>query len=100
MSKNLPANPLPEDIVDMAAKEVALQVCQHIEHMYPKATEPIAWESCKRSIQGSIRNDMRRIGRAAENGTVEAELAKMKSERAELNKLRKLNRSLKNEVNK
>ncbi len=77
----LPARPMPDDIVDIVAKEVAAQVADHIETMYPDAAKAVAWNSCKRSIQGVARNSMSRLGRAAENGNIETVLNDMKKER-------------------
>lgn len=37
MTKDLPAAPLPDDVIDRVAKEVAAQVRDHIEQMYPAA---------------------------------------------------------------
>lgn len=67
----LPARPLPVDIVDIIAREVALDVKEHIQSMYPDAARAVAWNSCARSIQGVIRNTMKSAGDAAESGTIE-----------------------------
>jgi len=85
---NLPLPPLPDDAVDMAAREIAAQVCAHIKAMYPDATEAVPWNSCKRSLSGLIRNDMKRIGRAAERGEMVQEIAGMRNERVKITKMR------------
>lgn len=89
---DLPAVPLPDDIVDMVAKEIAAQVSLHIVHMYPKAAEAVPWNSCKRSLSGVIRNNMSRLSKAAERGAINAELTKMRSERAKITAMRKASR--------
>lgn len=68
---NLPAKPLPDDIVDLIAKEVAAQVRDHIEQAYPAAAQAVAWKSAARSIQGVVRNNMASAARAAEEGRIE-----------------------------
>lgn len=45
MTKDLPAAPLPDDIIDRIAKEVAAQVRAHIEYAYPAAAAAVAWFS-------------------------------------------------------
>lgn len=79
---NLPVKPLPDDAVDMAARAIAAEVAHHIKAMYPAAAEAVAWESCKRSLAGVIRNGMKRLGDAAERGEMEAEVRSMRSQRA------------------
>lgn len=86
---SLPVKPLPEDAVDMAAKAVAAEVAEHIEAMYPRAAEAVAWGSCKRSLQGVIRNSMKRLGDAAERGELEREVKTMKKQRDQIRKMRK-----------
>jgi len=71
MTENLPAQPLSDDLVDRIAKEVAALVSDHIETMYPAAAQAVAWQSCKRSIQGVVRNGVASAGRAAEAGTAD-----------------------------
>lgn len=66
----LPIVPLPDDVIDRVAKEVAAQVRDHIQQMYPSAARAVAWASASRSIQGVVRNTMASAGRAAENGTI------------------------------
>lgn len=68
---DLPVVPMTEDLVDRIAKEVAALVSDRIETMYPAAAEAVAWNSCKRSIQGVVRNGVAYAGRAAENGTAD-----------------------------
>ena len=41
--ENLPATPLPDDVIDRVAREVAAQVSDHIEFMYPDAAAAVAW---------------------------------------------------------
>lgn len=65
---NLPAIPMSDDLVDRIAKEVAALVSDHIETMYPAAAKAVAWNSCKLSIQGVVRNAVAHAGRAAEAG--------------------------------
>ena len=72
---------MPDDVIDLVAKEVAAQVADHIETMYPDAAKAVAWNSCKRSIQGVARNSMSRLGKAAEDGSIEKVLADMKKQR-------------------
>ena len=81
---DLPAKPLPEDAVDMAARAVALEVAEHIVTMYPDAARAVAWESCKRSLSGVIRNAMSRLGRAAEQGRLEDEIRLMAKQRRDI----------------
>jgi len=69
---DLPARPLPDDVIDRIAREVALQVRDHIAIMYPAAAEAVAWNSASRSIQGVVRNTMADAGKAAESGRIEA----------------------------
>lgn len=71
MTNNLPAQPLTDDLVDRIAKEIAAQVSDHIEEMYPAAAQAVAWNSAKRSIQGVVRNGVAAAGRAAEKGEAE-----------------------------
>lgn len=68
---DLPAAPLTDDVVDKIAREIGLIVAHHIETMYPAAAQAVAWESCKRSIQGVVRNSVASAGRAAETGRVD-----------------------------
>lgn len=80
---SVPVKPLPDDAVDMAAKAIAAEVAHHIKTMYPSAAEAVAWESCKRSLSGVIRNGMKRLGDAAERGEMEAEIKAMRRQRAQ-----------------
>ena len=64
----VPAIPLSDDLVDRIATEIAARVADHIELLYPDAAQAVAWQSCKRSIQGVVRNAVSSAGRAAENG--------------------------------
>lgn len=86
---NLPVKPLPEDVVDMAARAIAAEVAHHIKTMYPGAAEAVAWESCKRSLAGVIRNGMKRLGDAAERGEMESEIQAMRSQRSRENAMRR-----------
>jgi hypothetical protein len=63
--------PMPDDLIDRIAREIALEVGAHLETYYPDACRAVAWESCKRSIQGVVRNRMASAGRAAEAGRAE-----------------------------
>ena len=67
---SLPIVPLPDDVIDRVAKEVAAQVRDHIQQMYPDAARAVAWKSAALSIQGVVRNTMASAGRAAESGTI------------------------------
>ena len=71
MSANVPAKPMTDDVVDKIAAEIGLQVAHHIETMHPAATENIAWNSAKKSIQGIVRNAVKAAGEAAEQGRAE-----------------------------
>ena len=85
----LPTKQLSPDIVDRVAKEVAAQLIDHIETMYPEATKAIAWNSASKSFQGCIRNNMNRCGNAAESGDIDKCLKDMRQERLKLRRLRK-----------
>ena len=85
----VPAKPLPDDIVDRVAKEVAAQVVDHIQYMYPNAAEAVAWGSASRSIQGVVRNAMSRAGRAAETGDIDMCLRQMREERLNYRKMQR-----------
>lgn len=71
MPETLPARPLRDGVIDRVAREIAAQVAQHLETMYPDAARAVAWKSAKRSVQGVVRNAMSDAGRAAEAGTIE-----------------------------
>ena len=79
----LPRAPLDDDAIDKAARTVALEVSHHIEMMYPAAAKAVAWNSCKRSISGVVRNAMKRIGDAAERGEMDREIEAMQRQRAD-----------------
>lgn len=81
MTDKLPAAPLPDDVIDRVAKEIAAQVADHIEVMYPAAAKAVAWHSASRSIQGVVRNGMKRLGDAAEGGTIDREIKEMRVQR-------------------
>lgn len=87
---DLPARPLSDDVVDRIAAEIGLIVAHHIETQYPAMTEPVAWNSAKRSIQGVIRNEVASAGRAAENGTVDDWIKRKRAHRREINRLRRI----------
>ena len=78
----LPRAALEDDAIDQAARAVALEVTHHIELMYPAAANAVAWNSCKRSVSGVVRNAMKRIGDAAERGEMGREIAEMQRQRA------------------
>ena len=67
----LPAVPLPDDVIDRVASEVARHVADHIGTMYPAAAAAVSHASMSRSIQGVIRNLMAEAGREAEAGRIE-----------------------------
>ena len=83
--------PMPEDVVDLVAKEVAAQVKEHIEAMYPDAARAVAWNSASRSIQGVVRNTMKAAGDAAEQGRFEEWLERTRHNRLRVRKLRRDN---------
>lgn len=85
----LPARPLPEDIVDVIAREVAADIKDHIERMYPDAAAAVAWNSCARSIQGITRNTMKAAADAAESGRIEQWLKLHRENRRKLKALRR-----------
>ncbi len=84
---SLPAIPMADDLVDRIAAEIGLEVAFHIETMYPDAAKAVAWNSCKRSLQGVIRNAIRGAGRAAENGDAEAWISSKRTNRKRLRKM-------------
>lgn len=84
---DLPVKALPDDAVDMAARAVALEVSEHIQSMYPKAAAAVSMDSMGRSLAGVIRNNMKRLGRAAEKGEMEAEIKAMARQRRERKKV-------------
>jgi hypothetical protein len=91
VTEALPARPLPDDLVDRIAKEVAAQVTDHIEAMYPTAAEAVAWSSASRSIQGVVRNTVAAAGRAAEEGRIEDWLSDARRRRREMRRMRRRN---------
>ncbi|MBY6005414.1 hypothetical protein KUV62_15925 [Salipiger bermudensis] len=92
----LPTTPLPDDVIDRVAREVAEQVAEHIEFMYPEAAKAVAWKSASRSIKGVIRNCMAEAGRAAESGRIEVALKAMRERRLSLRATRTSLRALAN----
>ena len=78
---DIPARPLPDDVIDRVAREVAAQVRDHIEQMYPAASRAVAWQSASLSIQGVVRNTMSAAGRAAEEGRIETWLSETAASR-------------------
>lgn len=91
---DLPAKLLPDNIVDQVAREVAAEVVDHIETMYPEAAKVVAWRSASRSIAGVVRNTMNWAGRAAEQGDIEHALRTMRQNRLKLRQLRRQSRPL------
>lgn len=79
--KTLPAVPMPDDVIDRVAKEVAANVADHIEFMYPEAAQAVSWGSTRRSIQGVVRNLLNEAGRGAEAGRIEAVLTEQRERR-------------------
>jgi len=55
--------------------------------MYPNAAKAIAWNSCKRSIQGVVRNSFASAGRAAESGTAETWIKNSAKRRRDFKKM-------------
>lgn len=94
VTEALPARPLPDDLVDRIAKEVAAQVTDHIEAMYPTAAEAVAWSSASRSIQGVVRNTVAAAGRAAEEGRIEDWLSGAQRHRREMRRMRGMSEGL------
>jgi hypothetical protein len=86
--KTIPASPLPDDVIDRVAKEVAAQVADHVRFMYPAAAKAVSWDSAGRSIKGLIRNYMAEAARAAERGEIEQCLKAMRKRRLDYRKLR------------
>lgn len=80
----LPAAQMSDDLIDRIAKEIAAQVSAHVETMYPAAADAVAWNSCKRSIQGVVRNNIAAASRATENGTIETWLKTVRTTRLKL----------------
>ena len=78
---DLPAVPLSDDVVDKIAREIGLIVAHHVETMYPAAAQAVAWESCKRSIQGVVRNSVKSAGQAAETGRVDDWVKRQRAQR-------------------
>lgn len=89
--KTLPTAPMPDDLIDRIAKEVAAQVSAHVETMYPAAAEAVAWDSCKRSIQGVVRNNIAAASRETEAGTIEVWLKRVRTSRLKLRAMRRNN---------
>ena len=81
MPENIPAKPLPDDVIDRVAKEVSAQVTLHIAMMYPDAAKAVAWQSAARSIQGVVRNTMASLSRSAEIGDIDQALMEMRKRR-------------------
>ncbi|WP_449043771.1 hypothetical protein [Paracoccus versutus] len=87
---DLPAVLMTDDIVDRIAAEIGIQVAYHIETMYPAAATAVAWNSCKRSIQGVVRNAVASAGKAAEEGRVDQWIKDNRAQRRRLNELRRI----------
>ena len=90
----LPAAPMSDDLIDRIAKEVAAQVSAHVETMYPAAADAVAWDSCKRSIQGVVRNNITAASRASESGKIESWLKMVRTTRLNLMAMRRENSTL------
>jgi hypothetical protein len=75
--------PMPDDLIDRIAREIALEVGMCLETFYPDACRAVAWQSCKRAIQGVVRNRMESAGRAAEAGVAEEWLETTRRHRRE-----------------
>jgi hypothetical protein len=87
---DLPAVPLADDVADKIAREIGLIVAHHIETMYPAAANAVAWNSCKLSIQGVVRNSVSSAGKAAETGTVDQWVRQQRIARSRENAWRKM----------
>lgn len=83
MADNLPAAPLPDDVIDRVAREVALELRTYIEIMYPDVAAAKGWQSCRVSLHGLIRNHMASAAKAAEEGRIEPWLKRMRTARRE-----------------
>jgi hypothetical protein len=81
MTENLPAKPLPDDVVDKVAREVALELSAYIEMMYPQIAAQSQWASLRVSMHGMIRNHMGGAAKAAEEGRIDAWLKIMRANR-------------------
>jgi hypothetical protein len=86
MMAQVPALPLPDDLTDRIAKEIAALVVDHIELMYPNAARAVAWKSCSLSVQGVVRNAVSSAGKAAETGTADNWIAASKRNRRSVRK--------------
>lgn len=90
MDKELPiAIHDADNAIDKAAQAIGAEVSHHIKTMYPQMTLVKGWASCSRSISGVIRNQMARLGRAAEAGSLDAEIRDMKAQRRRVDALRR-----------
>ena len=83
----LPALPLSDDLTDRIAKEIAALIADHIERMYPGAAQAVAWNSCKLSVQGVVRNAVASAGRAAEKGTADDWISASQKSRRDVRKV-------------
>ena len=86
---DLPAIPMSDDVVDRIAAEIGIQVAYHIETMYPAAAQAVAWDSCKRSIQGVVRIAVASAGRAAEQGRADAWIKESRKRRRDMKAMRR-----------
>lgn len=89
MSDDLPAAPLPDDVIDRVAREVAAQVADHVRFQYPAAAQAVSWDSASRSIQGVIRNHMAEAARAAEAGKIDQCLKNMRRRRLRMRQIKR-----------
>lgn len=89
-----PAIPLSDDVVDRIAAEIGIQVAYHIETQYPAAAQAVAWESCKRSIQGVVRNAVASAGRAAELGMADVWIKESRNRRRQDRAAMQLHRAI------
>lgn len=90
MTEKSIAVPLTDDLVDRIAMEIANGLCDYLECMYPNVTTAVAWQSCKRSIHGHLRNDVASAGKAAESGSVDTWIKTRRAHRKKMRKLRAL----------
>ena len=82
----LPAKPIPDDMIDRVAREVAAQMVAHMEWAYHGALDAVSQDSLHKSLQGVSRNVMAEIAKAAEGGTWEQCLAELRRRRIKLSR--------------
>ena len=87
----LPARtgPVPQDVQDAIAREIANEVMHHIATMYPDAIDARRLKACAVSVKGVIRNHVIAAGEAAQEGRIEAWIKRRQAHRRELNRIRR-----------